>query len=143
MSSAAADLADYMAANGLGSNTPPNVDIVDGVMPDTPDAVTVLRDTGGFPNAHVMGQAAPVFEYPGVQLSFRGLTVAAASARAWAAWHFLAEFPGATINGRRYQVVQLLQPPTLLQRDQSQSAPDGRPMYVFNALITRDYIGGS
>lgn len=141
MSSAAGDLADYLAANGLGSRDEPTVDIIDGVMPDTPDAVSVLRDTTGLQNAVVMGQREPVFEYPGVQLAFRALTHAAAHDRAWAAWYLLSKFDGGTINGRRYHELRVLQPPTLLQRDQSQNTPDGRPIFVFNVMMTRDFSG--
>lgn len=141
MSSAAGDLADYLGLNGQGNRTGANINIVDGVMPDEPDLISVLRDTTGLGNTTVMGQKKPILEHPGVQLSFRGADIAAARARAWAAWYLFSEFDGGVINGRRYHVIDVMQPPALLQRDQSERFPEGRPVFVFNVLATRDYTG--
>jgi hypothetical protein len=131
------DIATLLEDNGHGTH---GSTIFDGEMPDTPDLLTVVRDTTGLNNVYVQGQTTPLLEIPGVQITTRGLTYALAQERAWSAYRIIASRGGGfTVNSRRYTYVSPQQTPVFMQRDDSTRAPQGRAIFVFNVLFERDY----
>jgi hypothetical protein len=94
----------------------------------------------GLSPQYAQGLDEPLLESPGIQVTTRGLTYSAAQARAWSAYRIIARNGGGfTVNGRRYTSVTPQQTPVFMQRDDSERAPEGRPIFVFNILFERDY----
>src|SRR6185295_4649300 len=67
------DIADYLSSGGIGTVGGSSGNIFKGIMPDSPDTVVGIFETGGFMAAHTMnpnpGQA--VCEQPSIQVMCR------------------------------------------------------------------------
>lgn len=128
------DMAVYLtSAAGLT----PGTDLFLGQMPDQPDELVCLYETGGRSPAKAMGNTAgrAHAEYPRLQVVARGAQYGYDSARALAnrAFVLLDGLPHRSINGTMYHYGSALQSPFLLNVDEQ-----GRPTIAFNVDIVKD-----
>lgn len=90
------NVAAYLVTNGAGTTAAPEPTIVYDAFPASPDAVIVLRDTGGRAPIHTMGASLSkaAVEQPNLQVLTRAPTRAAAAALARSVWDLLDNYSG-------------------------------------------------
>lgn len=114
------DIADYLSSGGIGTV---GTSIFKGVAPDTPDACTVVYETGGMGTVHAMGNSAgqAVLEQPRVQVVCRASAedYEAARLKAHSVFKLMDGLPERLINGTKYHWGQSVHSPHLLGRDES------------------------
>lgn len=95
--SPAQDLVSYLTSKGVSP-------IFVNYLPDSPDDVTGVYDTGGRLPSLAMGAVAgrTVIEEPTVQVQCRDADGKSAQAAAYAIWKLLSGMPAGTINGNDY-----------------------------------------
>ena len=123
----ALDLRDYLASGQ--SET-----AIAGRMPAVPDRVIGVLETGGSPSVHAMasGPGLAQLEMPRVQVVSRAVTYQAAAQMAANVPHLLDGFSARTINGTRYEWIEGVQQPFLLEED-----ANGRSVLACNYQIAK------
>lgn len=105
-------------------------------MPDTPDAVLVLYETGGSGAALGLGVDGVQFESPAVQVVCRGAALDFDTPRAQAESAFvaLAKIQAESLSGTPYLLVRPLNSPN------GALGPDekNRPRFSFNVLVEKE-----
>lgn len=131
------DLADYLSSGtswAIGGLAGP---IFKGLMPESPDAVIAMYETGGQRPAHTMNASAgrAVVERPRVQVVCRGSNQDYNTARANAhrVFKLFDGLPARSINGVAYKWGEAVHSPFLLGRDQN-----GRPLIACNYDIVKE-----
>ena len=67
MASVLTEVVDYLATElSLTAGT----NIFETILPDTPDAVVAVEETGGAAPERQFGSTAPVFEFPSIRVMF-------------------------------------------------------------------------
>lgn len=123
--SVAYDIANYLQTHGVGTV---GTDIFVGVMPASPADVVTLYDYGGEPSfLHWGGEEARV------QVVARSASYLTAEAKVRSLYEMLHGLAETTVGTRRVLLVQALQPPFLLTRDDQ-----GRSLVACNFRILRD-----
>jgi hypothetical protein len=128
MSSPAADIGAMLAANGVGTI---GTNIFISLMPNTPDAVIALYDSGGFP-----GESGYKYEYPTIQVRIRGAKgqYISAYAKAEAVRNFLHDRANITWGVNRYIGIWSMSDILFLGQDEL-----NRPELSINFRIHRTY----
>mgnify|MGYP001559215450 CR=1 FL=1 len=126
------DLWDALSSAGATSG---GFEMFKTLMPDSPDQVIALFETGGGPPVHAMnaGPGTAVVERPHVAVWTRAAIPTTARKKAQDVFFSLDALGDKTINGVRYLSVFALQSPFLLQRDET-----SRPIYVTNFEVVRE-----
>lgn len=126
------DLLTYLQSAGIAEQ------IQLGSLQDTPDtAIVGLIETGGFASEHTYGGAVgvPVIDEPTVQVLTRAMDYEPASDLMTRVKFRLDGLRNEVINSVLYHWVMAMQPPFLLERDDS-----GRYVLAFNVHIKRQAI---
>lgn len=136
------EIAAFLVYKGVGvlpANYPSGglIPIIVGQMPEQPDACCALQDYGGNPPEQGFGVDGIHYEYPGVQLVFRGAAEDYATPRtnAKTAWGFLTKviapgnLPGTTTE---YLMITAVNSPFQLKRDGAQ-----RVYIAFNIICEK------
>ncbi len=105
----------YLQTEGVGTV---GTDLFWNLMPDQPDAVTVVREYGGL--APVVTHDDAVYERPRIQITCRAQTYAEARAQAERCWDALRRVRNRTIAGTRYLAITPLGPVFPIRRDDDQ-----------------------
>ena len=112
------EIGTYLAANGIGTV---GTNLFKGFMPDLPDAVVVLYETGGLAPYRAMRSAPgqPVATRPRLQVVCRNTQYeyAVARAKAQAVYVLLEGFGDQTLSGTRYLWIAAVQEPFMMGRD--------------------------
>lgn len=131
--SALAEVAAYVATLSLGSPAPT---VVKGQLPDAPASCIAVLEYGGPPPDLGFGVAGIQYEYPALQLLFRGEPNDYASPRALAetVYQELAKVQAESIGSPPvyYHFVKPQQAPFLLERDGQQ-----RCVIAFNVVAEK------
>jgi hypothetical protein len=113
------EVATYLAANSGGTMTL-GTNLFIGDMPDDPDHVTAIYETGGMAPDETLGAiSVPVWENPRLQVLCRGATYVEARASADIAWKTLVLIVNQNLGSTRYMRVVPVQSPMLAGRDNS------------------------
>ena len=125
------DLGSVLQTAGVGTV---GADIFKGGLASTPDMQISMIESGGFSPLRELDNGVPVDRCT-VQVSVRAAAYdyAAAQAQAHLAYAALDAVVEQVLSGRRYHQIEPLQPPFLLERDESD-----RPVFVFNILVEVD-----
>lgn len=127
------DIAQFLEAEGCGTRS---VNLFRGFLPDTPDEVTVIYETGGLPPEMAMSPDGGVVQKrPSVQVVCRGKARDYDTPRtmAQAAYDALAGMPEQTIGGTRYTYARPRQEPFGFGRD-----ANSRVLVACNYDVMRD-----
>jgi hypothetical protein len=133
------DLSDYLTSQGHGANTTDTgtapISIFSNFSPTTPDQVVMVYETGGLSTVHAMasGPGQAVQERPAVQIRCRAQTQTSARTLADDVFNSLDGFRTRTINGTRYNYMEAIQSPFILDRDDEE-----REVFAFNVRIMKD-----
>jgi len=101
-------------------------------MPEEPNRVSAIVETGGTAPSYVMGKALPAYENATVQITCRSTSSAQARADAGRAWFAVSAIVNQDLSSVAWLRAVPLQSPFLLRRDEQ-----GRVIFVFNASCTR------
>lgn len=131
MATVAEEVADKLANLGLGTV---GTSIFIGIMPEKPDAVISVSETGGQAPEFGFGTAGLKYENPNVQIMVRGERgdYEGPRTRIETAYRGLAEVQGATLGSTYYHMIKPTQSPFPIRRDD-----DARVLLAFNAICTR------
>ena len=133
MASVLTEVVDYLATElSLTAGTT----IYETILPDTPDAIVAVEETGGGPPERQFGSTAALFEYPSIRVLFRAGAHDYNTPRAQAktAWEKLLEItPQSTLGSTKYQFVTPMQSPFELGRDSKD-----RVVIGFNCAVQKD-----
>jgi hypothetical protein len=127
VTSPAEDIATFLDSQGFGTYVAGGTIIVGDLRP-TPDVLTAVRDSPGYPNVEAMSEI--VFVVPGVQISVRDPDWVTAYQRAFNMWKACAQAHNVTLNGTRYCTLTPAQMP--FQMPDDGTATPGRVTFVFN-----------
>lgn len=121
-------------ASLLSSVATLGTDLFLGQIPDEPDTCVTVLEYSGRRSEYVFGSANPVTEYPRIQVVCRGAQQEYESVRATAelAYRALAAVCNQTVSGTRYEAIVPLQPPFLLDKDESE-----RILIAFNCRVEK------
>jgi len=126
------DMADKIATLGLGYVV--GRDIFIGVLPERPDAVIGVNESGGQAPEFGFGDDGLKHETPNLQIVVRGARGDYSGPRALIQTIYteLPKIQGETVGGTYYHMVKPSQSPFPMTRDD-----DARVVFAFNALCTR------
>lgn len=128
------EVGDYLSTGGLGTV---GVDLFLGYMPETPDAVLALYETGGLGPVRAMRSSPgqPVAERPRLQVVARAAEhdYAAARLKVQQAYAKLEGAGDLTLGGVRYLWIGAVQSPFLMGRDSQ-----GRVMVACNFDVVKE-----
>jgi hypothetical protein len=128
------DITDYLSSGGVGTV---GTNLFKGFLPESPDAATVVYETGGSAPVHAMNPLAgqAVVELPSVQVVCRDVAYEYATARATAhsVFKLLSGLPTRSINGTAYKWGAARQSPFLMGRDEA-----GRVLIACNYDIVKE-----
>jgi hypothetical protein len=132
MATVAEEIADKLATLGLGTV---GTDIFIGVIPERPDAVTAVFETGGEPPEFGFGTPGLKYETPSVQIICRGARgdYATPRARIQLAYLGLPQVQGTTLGSTYYHMIKPIQTPFELRRDD-----DARVLMVVNVKCEKE-----
>lgn len=126
------EIADKLAILGLGVV---GTSIFIGMMPDHPDELIAVMETGG--SAPTFGFSTPglKFETPNVQVIVRGERGDYSAPRdtIQTAFRGLATVQGQYLGPSYYHMIRPIQSPFMLHRDQNE-----RPVFIFNATCEKE-----
>ena len=127
------DVCDYLSSGGIGTV---GTDLFKGFAPDSPNACTIVYETGGQAPVHAMNPAAgaAVVEMPRVQVVCRATAYDYSTARskAHSVFKLLDGLPTRSINSIDYLWGAAVQSPFLMGRDKS-----GRVLIACNYDIVK------
>jgi hypothetical protein len=133
MASVLTEVVNYLATElSLTAGT----NIFETILPDTPDAVVAVEETGGAAPERQFGSTAPIFEFPTIRVMCRATANDYNTPRAQAktAWEKLLEItPQSTLGSTAYQFVTPMQSPFELGRDSKD-----RVVIGFNCIVQKD-----
>ena len=135
MASVLTEIVDYLAGSGV-LNLTAGTNIFESILPDTPSAAVAVLETGGAAPDRQLGSEAALFEFPSIQILFRGNPNDYGTPRAQAlvAWTKLLEInPQDTLGGVAYQFVSPIQSPYEMGRDSKE-----RVIISFNCSVQKD-----
>lgn len=127
------DLARLLENRNLGTRTK---NIFIGYVPVTPKTLTVVRVYGGMPPEKKFGSSAVGYEFPRLQLLFRGEpeSLEATMDRAWKAHDLCVAVEAEELeSGDLYHRIQPLGPPQFLRYDDSKC-----PEVVLNVQVEKE-----
>lgn len=128
------EIGDYLSTGGVGTV---GTDLFLGYLPEAPDAVVAVYETGGLPPVRAMRSAPgqPVVVRPRVQVLARAAEhdYAAARSKVGRAYDLLEGLGDRTLGGVRYLWVGAVQEPFLMGRDSQ-----GRVMLACNFDVVKD-----
>lgn len=131
-------LDDIITILKTGGSTADGTEIYAGFLPEKPDNVIVVYETGGMGPIRAMRAAPgqPVAEQPRIQIAVRGAAYDYATVRTKinAVYKLLEGYGDTTVNGVRYLWIGAVQSPFPLQRDNAQ----GRPLLAVNFDVTKE-----
>ena len=129
----ALEVSTYLA--GLGLGTFGTSLFIDDLPPD-PDVCCAVNNSGGSSPEGGFGVDGIQFEWPTLQILFRGAAGDSEGprARAQTAYEGLAKVQAEALSGTQYLTVMPLQPPFILQRDDQAH----RVVWAFNVLISKE-----
>ena len=129
------DIADYLSSADPITWTP--TDLYTGYLPEQPDLVTALYETGGQAPIRAMTPSVgkPVVTRPRIQIVCRATQYDYNVARTTAhkAWKLLDGLPERTINGVKYKWIAAVQEPFLMGRDEA-----GRVLVACNYDVVKE-----
>lgn len=131
MATVAEDIADKLAILGMGVV---GTDIFIGVLPETPDAITAVFETGGTSPEFGFGTPGLKYESPSIQIVCRGAIgdYETPRTRISLAYYGLPQLQGVTVGSTYYHMIRPNQTPFVLRRDDNE-----RVLIVFNAVCER------
>ncbi len=121
------DVKAYLSTQSAATNT------FMGRLPDTPDSATALFQYAGRAPLFVHSTPGISIDRPALQILNRAKTYAEAEARALALYALLAAVVNTTMGGTRYQRIEPLAAPFLLERDANDRTVFGQNHYVMKA----------
>lgn len=105
------DLSDYIQTLNYG------MPVHKGFFQEIPNDAIALRETGGFPSEHVMGDQLGILDQPTVQIVTRSANYPAAMSLCRTLHLALDGLRNTLVNGVTYHFIAAMQPPFFLQRD--------------------------
>lgn len=128
------DIADYLSSGGIGTV---GTNLFKGFAPDTPNALTVIYETGGQAPVHAMNASAgqAVVEMPRIQVVCRATAYDYSTARSTAhsVFKLLDGLPARSINSVAYKWGAAIQSPFLMGRDEA-----GRVLIACNYDVVKE-----
>lgn len=111
-------------------------DFTKGVMRDAPDECAAIYEYSGLPPDWTLGQSAASAEYPRLQVVFRGDPGDYSTPRATAetAYRACAAQRNSTLTSTKYQLLQPLQAPFQIRRDEKDRVYIGFNVQAMKAL---------
>lgn len=116
------EIATKLESLGLGSYSAEPYTIFVGTLPADPQVACAVYEYPGQPPRHGFGTPGLQFEYPMVQVVFRGLPhdYDGPATKARTAYRELSKVQGTTLSGTRYLMIRPQQSPFLLRRGDNQ-----------------------
>ncbi len=133
------DIGDLLSTGGIGTvGSTADYGIYLGVMPNSPDKVVSINETGGVAPYRKMTATAGevVAERPRVQVIVRTTLYTSGRQKANDAWKLLESLPERTINSTRYLYAESVQSPFLIGRDENDRVMIGFNVDIVKALST-------
>ncbi len=133
------DIGDLLSTGGIGTvGSTADYGIYLGVMPNAPDKVVSINETGGVaPYRRMTDTAGEVAaERPRVQVIVRSTLYSTGRQKANDAWKLLESLPERTINSTRYLYAESVQSPFLIGRDENDRVMIGFNVDIVKALST-------
>lgn len=130
MAGSADDLADFLAADGLGLTVTTNLFV--GEMPDTPAICVAMLEYPGRPTLHKAGTEVANLIFPSVQAKIRHTSYATGFALAEGIHRSLSKIANETVGSGYYLAVEPNQYPGLLEQDDNRNW-----IFVVNFDVTR------
>ena len=131
------ELGAYLEGQGLGVRAQ---DLYLGSLPESPDEVIALQETGAGPSVYVHEQASPSLERPTLQVLSRSESYESARTKAQSAYRMLSRLVNSSLpssttlaGSRRYLKVTPLQTPFSIGPDQN-----NRHRIVFNIQVLKE-----
>jgi len=109
------DIGDYLSSGGLGTL---GTDMFLSTLPDEPDTVISIFETGGSSPMHTMGANPPLAEFPSFQVICRARRYDDARVLAKDADILLNGVRNRLINGVMYRWIMAQQSPFFISRDE-------------------------
>lgn len=126
------EIGDYLSSQGVGTL---GQNLFLGYLPDSPNSAGAIYPTGGITAVHAFnpspGQAKA--QRPSVQIVWRSSSFSVAESKLRTVWSLMDGLPERTLGGTRYQSIEAISDPFLMNRDEQ-----GRTIMACNFMIAKD-----
>ena len=126
------EIGDYLTSQGVGTL---GTNMFLGYLPDAPNTAGAIYPTGGITAVHAFapGPGQAKAQRPSVQIVWRSTSFQTADTKIRQIWALLDGLPERTLGGTRYQSIEAVADPALMNRDEQ-----GRTIMVANFYIAKD-----